>query len=95
MNPDPETTYHRDNDGVLRPVASGIVWSPVFESAPNRTNAAIARRIAVCSAVSREAWQAGELERMLRANRRARRLRRELLARLPDCCNPYLKGRAA
>jgi hypothetical protein len=32
---------------------------------------------------------------MLRANRRARRLRRELLARLPDCCNPYLKGRAA
>jgi hypothetical protein len=41
------------------------------------------------------AWEDGELAVMIRANRRARVLRRHLLARLPDCCNPYLKGVAA
>jgi hypothetical protein len=95
MELDPNTTYRRDNDGVLRPVAeSGIVWSPTFEVA-DRINAGLARRIARSAEASQAAWQAGELARMLLHRRRALKLRKLLLSRLPAKCSPYGKGVAA
>jgi hypothetical protein len=94
MELDPNTTYLCNSDGTFTPVASNVIWCPAGEPS-NRINATLARRIAASMATGRAAWEAGELSKMIQADRRTRRLRRALLARLPQECNPYLKGRAA
>lgn len=95
MELDPNTTYLRNSDGTFTPVVSNVIWCPASEPTGNRINAALARRIAASMETGRAAWAAGELGRMLQADRRSRTLRRYLLARLPESCNPYAKGRAA